>query len=220
MLTFIEMCIIPSGFPRFILLFNQMFYEENDSLIDLILFGVTGFGESWKGCLLWGPRWHEKWDNVRYCSWQDHKAGNKRTKINQWEARVNEEQKGKEKPGGTGSWGAGWQPAEHEPAVCPDGQEGQRHPGLYQEWHWWGRTSSTVFSFGPLTTRRTLSCWSVSREGQWGWWGTRRSSLMRNGWGSWGYLVRRRRGWGGTLSLSLTTWKDVVVRWVFVSSPR
>jgi len=28
---------------------------------------------------------------------------------------------------------------------------------------------STVFSFGPLTTRRTLRCWSVSREGQRGW---------------------------------------------------
>ncbi|TRZ24656.1 hypothetical protein HGM15179_002358 [Zosterops borbonicus] len=24
--------------------------------------------------------------------------------------------------------------AEHEPAVCPGGQEGQWHPGLYQEW--------------------------------------------------------------------------------------
>ncbi|RMC18335.1 hypothetical protein DUI87_04221 [Hirundo rustica rustica] len=24
--------------------------------------------------------------------------------------------------------------AEHEPAVCPGGQEGQRHPGLDQEW--------------------------------------------------------------------------------------
>ncbi|TRZ18911.1 hypothetical protein HGM15179_008205 [Zosterops borbonicus] len=24
--------------------------------------------------------------------------------------------------------------AEHEPAVCPGGQEGQGHPGLYQEW--------------------------------------------------------------------------------------
>ena len=37
-------------------------------------------------------------------------------------------------------------------------------------WHWWGRTLSTAFRFGPLTTRRTLNCWSVSREGQWGWW--------------------------------------------------
>ena len=26
--------------------------------------------------------------------------------------------------------------------------------------HWWGCTSSTVFSFGPLTTRRTLRCWT------------------------------------------------------------
>jgi len=36
-------------------------------------------------------------------------------------------------PGGKGPWGAGRQPAEHEPAVCPGGQESQRHPGLYQE---------------------------------------------------------------------------------------
>jgi len=28
---------------------------------------------------------------------------------------------------------AGQQPAEHEPAMCPGGQEGQRHPGLDQE---------------------------------------------------------------------------------------
>jgi len=28
---------------------------------------------------------------------------------------------------------AGQQLAEHEPAVCPGGQEGQRHPGLCQE---------------------------------------------------------------------------------------
>jgi len=24
---------------------------------------------------------------------------------------------------------------------------------------------------GPLTTRRTLSCWSMSKEGRRGWWG-------------------------------------------------
>ena len=35
--------------------------------------------------------------------------------------------------------------------------------------HWWEHTWSTVFSFGPLTSRRTLRCWSVSREGQRGW---------------------------------------------------
>ena len=36
-------------------------------------------------------------------------------------------------PGGKGPGGAGRQTAEHEPAVCPGGQEGQQHPGLYQE---------------------------------------------------------------------------------------
>ena len=36
--------------------------------------------------------------------------------------------------------------------------------------HWWGSTWGTVFRFGPLTTRKTWSCWSVSREEQWGWW--------------------------------------------------
>ena len=39
-----------------------------------------------------------------------------------------------ELPSGKGPGGVGRQPAEHEPAVCPGGQEGQRHPGLDQEW--------------------------------------------------------------------------------------
>jgi len=29
---------------------------------------------------------------------------------------------------------------------------------------------NTVFSFGPLTTRKTLRCWSVSKEEQQSWW--------------------------------------------------
>ncbi|NWQ86631.1 TFG protein, partial [Burhinus bistriatus] len=33
-------------------------------------------------------------------------------------------------PGGEGPGRVGGQPAEYEPAVCPGGQEGQRHPGL------------------------------------------------------------------------------------------
>ena len=37
-------------------------------------------------------------------------------------------------PKGKGPWSAGQQLAEHEPAVCPGGQEGQQHPGFYQEW--------------------------------------------------------------------------------------
>ena len=36
-------------------------------------------------------------------------------------------------PSGEGPWGVGQQPAELEPAVCPGGQEGQRHPGLCQK---------------------------------------------------------------------------------------
>lgn len=36
-------------------------------------------------------------------------------------------------PGGTGPGVVDRQPAEYEPAVCPDGQEGQRHPGFYQK---------------------------------------------------------------------------------------
>jgi len=36
-------------------------------------------------------------------------------------------------PGRKGPWGVGRQLAEQEPAVCPGGQEGQWHPGLYQE---------------------------------------------------------------------------------------
>jgi len=35
--------------------------------------------------------------------------------------------------------------------------------------HWCGCTLGTVFGFGPLTIRKTWSCWSVSREGQQGW---------------------------------------------------
>ena len=37
-------------------------------------------------------------------------------------------------PGRKGPWGAGRQPAERKPAVCPGGHEGQWHPGLDQEW--------------------------------------------------------------------------------------
>ncbi|RMC06866.1 hypothetical protein DUI87_16316 [Hirundo rustica rustica] len=65
--------------------------------------------------------------------------------------------------------------AEHEPAVCPGGQEGQWHPGLDQEWcgqqergghwHWSGHTLSAVSSSGPLSLGRTLRCLSVSRGG-------------------------------------------------------
>ena len=32
--------------------------------------------------------------------------------------------------------------------------------------HWWNCTSSTVLSFGPLTTRKALGLWIAYREGQ------------------------------------------------------
>ena len=41
---------------------------------------------------------------------------------------------GAEWHGAKGSVGAGQQLAEHEPEVCLVGQEGQWHPGLYQEY--------------------------------------------------------------------------------------
>jgi len=41
---------------------------------------------------------------------------------------------------------------------------------------------------------RTLRCCSVSGEGQQGWWRVQSTSLMRSGWGNWGYLVWRRGG--------------------------
>ena len=37
-------------------------------------------------------------------------------------------------PDGKRPWCADGQLAEYKPAVCPGGQEGQWHPGLYQEW--------------------------------------------------------------------------------------
>ena len=37
-------------------------------------------------------------------------------------------------------------------------------------WHWWDCTLDTVFSFGTLTTRQTLRCWSTSKEEQQSWW--------------------------------------------------
>jgi len=66
------------------------------------------------------------------------------------------------------------------------------HCELWAKMHWWGCTLSIVFSFGPLTTGKTLRPWSVSREGQWNWWGVWSTGLVGSGWGSWDCLVWRR----------------------------
>lgn len=43
---------------------------------------------------------------------------------------------------------------------------------------------------------------------------------MVSGWGSWGFLARRKRGWEETVSLSTAAWKQTVDRWWLDSSPR
>ncbi|RMB95937.1 hypothetical protein DUI87_27577 [Hirundo rustica rustica] len=53
--------------------------------------------------------------------------------------------------------------AEHEPAVCPGGQEGQRHPGLYQEWcgqQEQGGHSSPVLCTGEATLECCVQFWA------------------------------------------------------------
>ena len=55
----------------------------------------------------------------------------------------------------------------------------------------WGHTSTTVFSFGPLT-RKTLRPWNVFREGQRSWWGVWSTGVIKSGWGNWNCLVWRR----------------------------
>jgi len=71
-----------------------------------------------------------------------------------------------ELPGRKGPGGAGRQPAEHELAVCPGGQEGQRHPGLDQEWGGqdWGRDWAPVLGTGEATSRVLCSALGPSLQ--------------------------------------------------------
>ena len=117
-----------------------------------------------------------------------------------------------------GSGGISWQVAEQEPAMCPGGQEGQCHPGLYQKqcshwdwerwsslctWHWWGRTFSTAFVLEPSLQER---CWNPSAflKGN----KTSEGSGTLVLWGTAGIRVWvwRRKGSGETLSLYTTTY--------------
>ena len=71
---------------------------------------------------------------------------------------------------------------------------------------------------GPLTTRKTLRPWNVSREGQKNWWAVWGTSLMRSGWENWDCLVWRR-GASGKTSLHFTTsWREAVMRRGLASS--
>ena len=71
-----------------------------------------------------------------------------------------------------------------------------RNDYIYCTQHWWGRTSSTVSSFGPLVVRKTLRPWSVSRGGQQSWWGVWSTGLTGSSWRSWDCSVQRRGGSG------------------------
>jgi len=72
-----------------------------------------------------------------------------------------------ELPGGEGPGGAGQQPAEQEPAVCPGGQEGQRRPGLGQQWggqREQGRDRAPVLGSGEAVPRVLCSALGPSLQ--------------------------------------------------------
>ena len=76
--------------------------------------------------------------------------------------------------------------------------------------YWWGRTLHTVSSSEPLTKRRTLWHWNMSREGQQSWWRVWSTTPTMCGWRNCNFSVWRREGSGETLLLSTTSWKNVV----------
>ena len=79
-------------------------------------------------------------------------------------------------------------------------------------------TLNTVFSLGPLHTRKTQRPQSMFREGQQSWWGVQSISLTRSNCRNWNYLDWRRGGSGVILLLSTTTWREAVARWQSASS--
>ena len=80
----------------------------------------------------------------------------------------------------------------------------------------WGYTSNAKFSFRPLTTRKTLRPWSMSREGQWSCEGSGTQDLQGAAEGTRVVWSRFR----GKNYCSLTVlWREAVVRWGSASSP-
>lgn len=81
-------------------------------------------------------------------------------------------------------------------------------------------TSSTMFSFGYLTSKTTLKSWSVFIEGQKSWERVWKTCPMKDRWGIWGLVWRtseeqhwslqlpqRRLKWGG-VKLSCHIWSE------------
>ena len=91
--------------------------------------------------------------------------------------------------------------AKRQHHKCPGQSHCQTPASSHCAQHWWGRTSSAVLSFGLLTPRRTLRGWSVSREGQRGWGGVWRTSLMRSNWRNWGCSLEKKRLRGDLIAL-------------------
>jgi len=68
-------------------------------------------------------------------------------------------------PDGKGTWCTDGKSCEYEPAVCPGGQEGQWHPGLYQEQcgeQDWGSHPAPVLSIGEASPRVLCSVLGTS----------------------------------------------------------
>ena len=107
--------------------------------------------------------------------------------------------------------------SEHEPAACPGGQEGQKHPGLYQKQcchQEQGGDCSPVLSFSEAAPQILCSVWSPS--------------ILERYWGPGAFpekvneavkglehnsYVWRRGCPEETLSLSTADWKEVVERY-------
>lgn len=67
--------------------------------------------------------------------------------------------------------------------------------------------SSSVLSFGPLTSQKDLEVVECVLKRVW------KTSLRSSSWGNWASSVWRKEGSGGTSLFSTTPWKEGLARW-------